>query len=80
MTTSHFELDKWLPPLIFLLSSVAFARGVVNALSAQTVQESAFVADRELEPGKAQLLIALKFVWLGLSLAALIVSTIAALK
>jgi len=73
-------LDRWLPPLVFLVATAGFARGIVVALRNRTVIESAFVADREVQPGKVQLLIAMKFVWLGLSLAALIVSTIAALK
>ena len=80
MTTSHFDVSAWLPPLLFLVASFAFARGIAKALSTRTVHESAFVADRELEPGKAQLLVVAKFIWLGLSLTALVVSTIVALK
>ncbi|GAA4000595.1 hypothetical protein [Sphingomonas humi] len=73
-------MDRWLAPLIFLLLSVAFGRGLFHALRSEIVQESGAMASRSIEPNRARLLICFKLVLVGISLAALIVSTLKALK
>jgi hypothetical protein len=73
-------MDRWLPPLIFLLLSVAFGHGLVHALKAELVQEGTVMASRTLEPNQRRLLICVKLVLFGITLAALLVSTLKALK
>lgn len=73
-------MDKWLPPLIFLLLSVAFGRGLLHAFRSELVQEGGLMASKTLDPNLRRVLICAKLVLFGLSVAALLVSTLKAVK
>jgi hypothetical protein len=65
-------------PAIFSVLTVLFGLDVWHSWRARIVQESGFVADREFDPKKAKILIAIKIVWLSFCLAGLLGSLLQA--